>query len=83
MLVNIAKRIINIEEALSNIDCKVLNAVKGGLTVNVLGINGFMPASHVSTSYVSDLDQYRGRAFKRSGHTFLEAVVSNQAKSKF
>ena len=43
------------------IDAKVLNAVKGGLTVLVNGINGFIPASHVSANYVTDLNQYRGQ----------------------
>lgn len=45
------------------VECKVLTAVKGGLTVNVMGINGFMPASHVSVKYVTDLNQYKGQVF--------------------
>ena len=48
----------------SELDCKVINAVKGGLTVLVLGINAFMPASHISTSYVTDLNQFKGRTFR-------------------
>ncbi|WFA09723.1 bifunctional 4-hydroxy-3-methylbut-2-enyl diphosphate reductase/30S ribosomal protein S1 [Tissierella sp. Yu-01] len=48
----------------SEIDCKVLNAVKGGLTVLVLGINGFMPASHVSVNFVTDLSKFKGQTFK-------------------
>lgn len=43
------------------IEAKVLNAVKGGLTVLVNGINGFIPASHVSANYVTDLNQFRGQ----------------------
>lgn len=43
------------------VEVKVLNAVKGGLTVLVNGINGFIPASHVSANYVTDLNQYRGQ----------------------
>lgn len=56
-----------LEEAFNNkteLECKVLNSVKGGLTVLVLGINGFMPASHVSTNFVTNLDQFKGRTFK-------------------
>ncbi len=56
-----------LEEAMNNkaeVECKVLSAVKGGLTVLVLGINGFMPASHVSANFVSDLEQFKGRTFK-------------------
>jgi 4-hydroxy-3-methylbut-2-enyl diphosphate reductase len=44
-----------------DIDCKVLSIVKGGLTVLVKGVTGFMPASHVSTNYVSNLEQYKGK----------------------
>ncbi len=56
-----------LEEALENktdLECKVLSAVKGGLTAIVLGINGFIPASHVSTHFVSDLEQFKGKTFK-------------------
>ncbi|TJX16252.1 bifunctional 4-hydroxy-3-methylbut-2-enyl diphosphate reductase/30S ribosomal protein S1 [Tissierella creatinini] len=65
--VNDIKNWDKLEEAMNNkseIECKVLSAVKGGLTVLALGINGFMPASHVSTNYVSDLEQFKGRTFK-------------------
>lgn len=47
-----------------DIDCKVLSIVKGGLTVLVKGVTGFMPASHVSTNYVSNLEQYKGKILK-------------------
>ena len=43
------------------IECTVLNNVKGGLAVLVNGVNGFMPASHVSVRFVSDLAVYKGR----------------------
>lgn len=55
-----------LEEALENktdLECKVLTAVKGGLTAIVLGINGFIPASHVSTSFVKELEQFKGKVF--------------------
>lgn len=53
-----------LEEAFNNketIECKINNVVKGGLTVLVKGINGFMPASHVSVNYVSKLDDFKGK----------------------
>lgn len=56
-----------LEESFSNkseVECKVINIVKGGLTVLVLGINAFMPASQVSTKFVSDLTQYKGKTLK-------------------
>ncbi|WMM26505.1 bifunctional 4-hydroxy-3-methylbut-2-enyl diphosphate reductase/30S ribosomal protein S1 [Tissierella sp. MB52-C2] len=43
------------------VECKVLNSIKGGLAILVNGINGFMPASQVSTSFVSDLSVYKGK----------------------
>ncbi|MCK9442936.1 MAG: bifunctional 4-hydroxy-3-methylbut-2-enyl diphosphate reductase/30S ribosomal protein S1 [Tissierellaceae bacterium] len=43
------------------VECKVLNVIKGGLSVLVHGLNGFMPASQVSVSYVSDLSPYKGK----------------------
>lgn len=53
-----------IEEIFNNkseVECKVLNSVKGGLAVLVNGINAFMPASHVSVNFVSDLNEYKGQ----------------------
>lgn len=48
----------------SVIEVFVDNAVKGGLTVSVNGVNGFMPASQISVNYVSDLNQYKGQTLK-------------------
>lgn len=56
-----------LEESFNNkseVECKVISIVKGGLTVLVLGINGFMPASQVSTKFISDLTQYKGKTLK-------------------
>jgi 4-hydroxy-3-methylbut-2-enyl diphosphate reductase len=53
-----------LEESFKNeeiLEVKVLNAVKGGLTVLVNGVNGFMPASQISMNYVSDLNQFKGQ----------------------
>lgn len=43
------------------VECKVLNNIKGGLSVIVNGVNGFMPASQVSINFVSDLSVYKGK----------------------
>ncbi|NLW22479.1 MAG: bifunctional 4-hydroxy-3-methylbut-2-enyl diphosphate reductase/30S ribosomal protein S1 [Tissierellia bacterium] len=43
------------------IECKVITDVKGGLSVLVNGINGFMPASQISLEYVNDLSLYKGK----------------------
>lgn len=46
------------------IEVEVQNAVKGGLTVLVNGVNGFMPASQISLSYISDLNQFKGKTLQ-------------------
>ena len=56
-----------LEESFKNeeiLEVKVLNAVKGGLTVLVNNVNGFMPASQISMNYVSDLNQFKGQTFQ-------------------
>jgi len=40
---------------------KVLDEVKGGLRIFYKGLNGFMPASLVSDSYVENLKDYAGK----------------------
>ncbi len=56
-----------LEETFKNeetVEAKVINAVKGGLTVMVNSVNGFMPASQISLNYVSDLNQFKGQTLK-------------------
>lgn len=51
-----------LEEAYNNkaiVECKVLSDIKGGLSVLVNGIKGFIPASQVSLKYVDDLSKYK------------------------
>ncbi len=43
------------------VECRIINVIKGGLSVLVQGINGFMPASQVSINYVTDLNVYKGK----------------------
>ncbi len=53
-----------LEEAFNNkeiLKCKVLNDVKGGLSVIVHDIKGFIPASQVSIKYVDNLSEYKGK----------------------
>lgn len=53
-----------LEEAYENkeeLECKVLTNVKGGLSVLVKGIHGFIPASQISVTYVDDLSAYKGK----------------------
>lgn len=56
-----------VEEIFNNksiTEARVLNAVKGGLTVLVNGVDGFMPASHASLSFESDLSKFKGQTVK-------------------
>jgi len=45
------------------VEGRVTQAVKGGLLVDV-GVRGFMPASHVGTEFVRDLQPYVGKRVK-------------------
>lgn len=55
---DIIEKLFNDKE---RVECKVLNSIKGGLSVLVNGVSGFMPASQVSTNFVSDLGVYKGK----------------------
>ena len=46
---------------LTPIDAKVLEKVKGGLIVDIQGIQGFLPGSLVSQRRTENLDQYVGQ----------------------
>lgn len=46
-------------ESKAVIEGKVVKVVKGGLRVSVLGIEGFVPASHVDLKFVEDLTSYQ------------------------
>ena len=43
------------------VQSKVLKDIKGGLSVSVMGITGFMPASQISVDYIEDLSIYKGK----------------------
>jgi len=43
------------------VECKVITDIKGGLSVSVNNIRGFMPASQISMKYVDDLSVYKGK----------------------
>ncbi|CAK8054013.1 30S ribosomal protein S1 [Eupransor demetentiae] len=58
------------------VDAKVLNAVRGGLIVDVNGIRGFVPASMVAERFVSDLNQFKGQDIK------AEVIEIDPAKAR-
>ncbi len=51
-------------EKQEEVECKVLKDIKGGLSVSVMGITGFMPASQISVEYIEDLSIYKGRVLE-------------------
>jgi len=42
---------------------KVIDVVKGGLTVNIQGCRAFVPASQVSNRFIKELDEFKGKEF--------------------
>ncbi|NLY45257.1 MAG: bifunctional 4-hydroxy-3-methylbut-2-enyl diphosphate reductase/30S ribosomal protein S1 [Tissierella sp.] len=56
-----------LEESFNNkelVEAKVDRVVKGGLIALVKGVNGFIPASHVSAKFVSDLETFKGETLE-------------------
>jgi len=56
-------KILEIFESGEIIEGKVIEAIKGGLWVNI-GVRGFMPASHAERRYTSDLKHLVGQTVK-------------------
>ncbi|MFW6437661.1 MAG: 30S ribosomal protein S1, partial [Armatimonadota bacterium] len=56
-------RVINAMKAGEIVDAMVTDRVKGGLRVD-LGVSGFVPASHVATRDVRNLDRFVGRSLR-------------------
>ena len=46
------------------LEAEILRVVKGGLIAIVEGVNGFMPASHISVNYVSNLDKFKDKTLR-------------------
>ncbi len=56
-------RILSAQESGEVLDAMVMDRVKGGLRVD-LGVPGFVPASHVATRDVRNLDRFVGRSLR-------------------
>lgn len=46
------------------LEAKVVEVVKGGLTIAIHGLRGFVPASRVALKYVEDLSEFVGQTIK-------------------
>ena len=57
-------KLAKIYEEKDEVECKVLKDIKGGLSVSVMGIAGFMPASQISVDYVKDLSVFNGKTLR-------------------
>ena len=68
-------RIISAQETGEILDAMVLERVKGGLRVD-LGVPGFVPASHVATRDVRNLDRFVGRSLR------LKVLEANRGSKK-
>lgn len=56
-----------VEEIFENqeiVEVKVLRVVKGGLIALINNINGFIPASHISVDFITDLEQFKDKTLK-------------------
>lgn len=47
-----------------NLEVVISDVVKGGVICNIKGIRAFIPASQLSVSFVSNLDEYKGETLK-------------------
>ena len=56
-------------------EVEIIEAVKGGLVVNA-GLSAFMPASHIETHYVEDLNEYKGETLP------VKIIEMNEEKNR-
>jgi len=68
-----SKRKVEAQAGLKNIEAafhdktilrgKVVDLVKGGLTVNIQGMRAFVPSSQISNRFVKELEEFKGKEF--------------------
>ena len=68
-----SKRKVESQAGLKNIEAafhdktalrgKVVDLVKGGLTVNIQGMRAFVPSSQISNRFVKELEEFKGKEF--------------------
>lgn len=58
------QKLVEHYEANETVEAKVLGDNSGGLVVSVFDINGFMPASQITTHYVKNLKKYIGQTME-------------------
>lgn len=55
------RKVLDAKESGETVEARVVRAVKGGLTVEVFGQHGFLPASQIDLHRIDDLDEWRGQ----------------------
>ncbi|MDO4661784.1 MAG: bifunctional 4-hydroxy-3-methylbut-2-enyl diphosphate reductase/30S ribosomal protein S1 [Tissierellia bacterium] len=58
------KKLTDKFEKQETVEVKVIGANKGGLTCQVYGINGFIPASHIATYFVKNFKKFVGEVWE-------------------
>lgn len=58
------QKLVDMYEAKETVEAKVTGDNSGGLVVNVMGINGFIPASQITTYYVKNFKQFVGETLE-------------------
>ncbi|MDY3052280.1 MAG: bifunctional 4-hydroxy-3-methylbut-2-enyl diphosphate reductase/30S ribosomal protein S1 [Ndongobacter sp.] len=58
------QKLVDQYEAAATVEAKVTGENTGGLVVNVMGINGFIPASQITTYYVKNFKQFIGETLE-------------------
>lgn len=58
------QKLVDMYEANELVEAKVTGENTGGLTVSVMGINGFIPASQITTYYVKNFKQFVGETLE-------------------
>lgn len=58
------QKLVDVFNSEEIVDAQVTASNKGGLVASVMGINGFIPASQITTYYVRDLKQYVGQTLQ-------------------
>lgn len=58
------KKLVEKYENEETVEANVTGDNSGGLTVNVMGINGFIPASQITTYYVKNFKQFVGKTLE-------------------
>lgn len=58
------RKVLDAKASGETVEARVLRAVKGGLTIEVYGQHGFLPASQIDLHRIEDLEEWRGRTIE-------------------